>query len=760
MAPPAGIDPEFYQAAFPSGAPSVTTQAAAASASGTVPQGIDPGFYEAAFSPESPSTPSGASLTGNKYEQEIREVQAQMDQTAATDVSPGARFMHGLGNMEYGLGQLVEHTPVLSTIAHGYQEIAGLVQGLPPEETSADQFDQIVSQRENDYQKARTTAGQTGIDWWNLGGEAANPINYLGGGAGAFETAGARVAAGAATGAVISAAQPTVNSPGSFWWQKSKAAMGGAIAGGETAGLIETVTPILKGAVNLARARFGSNAPSGAADQAVNEALKSAQVDPNTVPIPVIASMKQQASDALSAGIEPNPAMIANRAKAESLPVPVHLTSGQASGDPMQFSKEMNLRGKVGVGEPITQLYQQQNSAFIQNLDALGAKGAPTTIDAGNFMESHIQKMWNDLNEQKNAAYSGVRNSQGQPALVDQYIAAQAIHDAMDNPQSSFEYDFLPQNIQKVIDNMEDGNGNLTVAQLQQLDKSWGAMAAGSSDGNVRNAIYKARDILNNAPIQDDLGQQSMAAYTAAKALHAKQMSMITPKLLNGNANPAYQPLVKMVVRDGVAPEQLFNKGILNASPGDITQNLSFLNSLNPNAKEFMGRTLMGEIKDQALNGSSDQRGTVSNAVLSKWTSPRTVNAAKVNVILPEPQAQTLKTLSDVVELAKRYPVSSTVNTSNTGTDIFNTGMNLMKGSVLGHIASKVPGIKGVTQAVGEHRTAQDVKNALNPGVSARPVNTVGPRQGKTNYFLSRMLLPGVVGTQANGHKSSSQTPQ
>lgn len=688
-------------------------------------------------------------------------------QPAGAPLSAGERFETGLGDAAYGLGQLAEHTPGLSTVIHGWQDIGqvaseGLAKGfnamgmkgaadaatdaaLSFEPDTAQQFDQIVQQRNASYENARAAAGQTGIDWWRLGGEAANPINYLSGGAGAAESIGGRLLQAGVTGALVNSSQPVDNSgvPGGFWWDKSKQAMSGFVSGGVAGGLVETIAPTLRAATAIVRNRFGTATPSGAAEQVVNEAMSQHGLDPNTVPAPLLTSMRNEVSDALKQGADPSPIAITNRLKAESLPVPVQLMRGQASGDSMAFARELNLRGIQGVGEPITTRLQQQNAAFIGNLDALGAKDAPDVVSTGQYINDKLNGHWNQLETNKNMLYSAVRNNKGQSAAVDQFTAAQNIRNTLDTPEASHAYDLLPANIKRTIGDMEDGNIHLTVAKLQLLDHTWGQAAAGDQDGSVRNAIYQARTMLNQAPIQDDVGQQARQAYTAAKAAHAQQMSLINPKLLNGKPNPAYQPLMDAVV-NGKPPEKLFNTGILTTTPSQAANNMKFMAQIDPNSTEIMGRTLMGEIKRQALSSASDERGTVSQSVLNGWARDPVKSKLLANV-MPPSNVQTFKNLADTVEAAKRFPVGSAVNTSNTGSAVVNAGVNMLKRSAIAQAAKHVPGIAYAAEGMQQAGIQRGVQEALNPGVTLKSLLRGGPKQAMRQHILASAIAPAMA---------------
>lgn len=688
--------------------------------------------------------------------------------------SKAARVATGLGDTEYGLGQLAEHVPVLNTITKGWRMLiqeglkgAGFGhaselfdpanQGDPTSGDLTDQkaaanFDGIVQKREQDYQAARSAAGQTGIDWWRLGGQAANPVNYLGPGRAASGVAG-RISQGAAQGALINAEQPNVNSasyqnpetPGSYWWDKAKGMTTGAFAGGATSGLIEAAST----AMNLAKKYLGNGAAdTAAAESVVNDALRAKGVDPDSMDLNLLSGMKHEVQDALKSGADDiSPESIVNRAKAESLPVPVRLMRGQSTGDPMLYSTEQNLRGINGVGEPITQRLQEQNAAFIQNLDALGAKDAPDTVSAGTALSGKIQQFWDGLQQKKTQLYDAVKNSQGLSAKVDGQSAGQEIRETLGSPQAFHAWMTLPAHIQQTIREMESGDLDLTVSNIQALDKSWGADAA-AAEGSAAHAINQARAILGKADISDDVGQDAMKAYQAAKQAHASQMSLLEPKLLNGMPNPNFQPLVKSVVQDGKT-DNLFQTGFLGSAPSVGAKNLKFLaENIDPEAPQLVGKTLMGEIKRQALSSASDERGTVSQSVLAGWARDP-VKSARLEALMPNPAVQTFKNLADTVEVAKRFPVASTVNTSNTGSAVVNAVGSALKSNAVAQITKRLPIIKQIAEPISDgmkQAGAQTaVKGALNPGVTLKSLMTGTAKQAAGKRTLSRLVTPAAV---------------
>ena len=669
------------------------------------------------------------------------------------------RVWQGVTDLPTGLGQLTEH--VAETPMNGIRAVirAGLnASGAKDAATlfapvTTGGFDDIVKEREQSYAQARADAQQTGIDWWRLAGQVANPVNYLVPGKIPASVA-SRIGAGAAQGAAVSAVQPGTD-PQNFWWDKAKGVIIGGATGGALSGAVESVMPLIRAGVNAARKALGTSAAaSPAADAVVNSALAAKGVDPATIDVNVLSGLKQEAQNALEHGETPSAQMVALRAKAESLPFPIPLLKGQLMGNEpggaMQFAKEQNLRGIEGVGEPIAQRLTDQNAAAINNLDALGAKGALDPVELGNQMAPKIQGLWDQLQDRKNALYAAVRNSKGQPAAMDQFTAAKQIKDTLDTPEQSHAYDLLPANIKRTIDDLQDGKLPLTVAQMQSFDKQWGAAARGA-DGSTAYAINTARRILNDAPIADDVGVEAKQAYEAARAAHAQQMALVDKKLLNGMPNPKYQPLVDDVVYGGKPPETLFDTHFMKAAPSTAAKNLQFVAQLDSELPKQIGHTYMGEIKRIALSGASDERATVSQATLNRMTQP--VAAARMDALLPAPAAQTFRNLADVIEAAKRHPTGAAVNTSNTGSAAVNAGVSMLKQNLGAQIAKRLPVVKQIAEAKAAADAQTGVQEAIKPGVTLNSILRATPRQALGRSLAGRALIPAAAGTENSGNE-------
>ena len=683
----------------------------------------------------------------------------------------GNRVETGVADNFYGLGQLAQHVIPDGALNFARDGMRGLVSQLPNKltdstvldprnfaNTSTTDFDNIVAERERQYELARQQAGQTGIDWWRIAGNAVNPLNYVSAG-GSAATAVGRIGQAAVQGGLTGSLQPAA-SPGSFWYDKLKQAATGAGTGASVGATIEAAVPALRAGVNWVRNTFGGNAaPGTAAGQAsnvVHSALQAQGVDPNAVNLDVLASLKREAQEALESGHDPNPTAIYNRAVAESLPVPYPLMRSQATRDGSQWADMMDMRGLKGpngemVGAPIQSRLEQQNRVALQNLDLLGARNAPDTVSTSNWIDGKVMSFWDGLQQRKTDLYDAVKNGDGKSAMMDQFTAADQIRQTLDTPQALHAWDAVrakAPEIDRTLNDLEDGKLPLTVAQFTALDKQWGAKAASvaSTDGTAAYAINQARRILGDAPIQDELGENARAAYDAARQAHAQQMSLVDRKLPNQRPNPNYSPLVDSVVYGGKAPETLFGQHFMNAPASVASKNLELMRTIDPNAPELIGRTLMGEIKRQAVNSKTADNVAVSADKLTQWASNPMKNAT-LGALLPDEAAQTFRNLALTHENAMVPPAKAPASTSNSGRSVINSAMRVM-GSV-GRIGSRfqpVDWLIGPVRKEAELMGAQsNVANELQPGVTLNSLLSSTPAQAFRNRLAGRVSVPGFA---------------
>jgi len=656
------------------------------------------------------------------------------------------RASTGFMDPAVGAGQLAQHvTPEAGANwlrSPKQQAIAGLLpvtsaanmllnaaSGGQQNVSTAD-VDARVAKREGAYQGERKSAGQDGLDWWRIGGNVANPVSWFGGSP-ASTSVMAGLKAGAASGAFQAMMQP-VATEGNFLWDKATQAVVGGALGGTLSGALQLMRPAFSLATRAVRDALGASddkIAAASAERITAQTLKEAGVDPAKVDPSLYSSMRQEVVDALKAGVDPNPSVMANRADAGALPVPIHMTRGQASGDAMQFAFEQRAAGLEGVGEPISDLMAAQNRALIENLNVLGASRGVQPFDASQRIIQHIEGVDAALRTQIKEAYSAVKNSAGQSARVSTEGFLNAAKSRLTEGRPELAgltglADYLPEAVRKQYNDIAIGKLPLTVDTIQFLDRAWGGVQRGATDDTIRASVGALRSALNDSPVDDVLGQESMVAYNAAKRMAKQRFDLIA-------ANPAYK-----AIEDGARraqPDTFFQ----NYVSGATVQELKALKALiGDDNVSMLQDTLIGNLKRVALNRASDERGVFSQAAYNKVLQDP-VQAPRLRELF----ANNSKTLDQLYRVGRvsenliKIPAGSKVNTSNSAAQGANIVRDVVKSEAGQAISSILPNwMTGIGRVVGDAgkkvEQSRLVQEAVAPGVTQAPLPPPKPVPG------------------------------
>lgn len=660
-----------------------------------------------------------------------------------------SRAATGFNDIQVGAGQLMQHIVPDAALNAGRKVTdpilnAALGGDVDTSNTSAADFDAMVRRREAGYQGKREAAGQEGLDWWRIGGTVANPLAWLAP-EGAAGGVGAAIANGAKAGLFQSLMQP-VTADGNFLLNKGVQEAVGAAAGGTLGAALYALSPIFRRAGDfLGKAFRGADEAGQAAGAAkvTEDALKAAGADPAKVDPNLYSAIKTEVQDALKAGVTPDPKVMANRADASALPVPVNLTRGQASRDPLQFSWEVNTSKIAGAGEELNQRIAEQNRQLIENLNVLGAKGAPSQFDAAKQIVTHLENLDAGMRSQINDAYAAVRNSAGQSALKD----AQAFHEASRGALESGQLtEFVPDVIRKQYNALIQGQLPLTVDIAQTLDKVWGAAQRGAKDDNERAAIGALRRALDDAPVSDQLGEASMAAYKTAKALAKQRFDLI-------DGSSAFKAVV-----DGVEPDKFFQKYIQGANVSELGV---LKQIIGPDNVRLLQQTTLGNLKRAALNKASDENGVFSQSAYNRILQDpvQAPRLAELFKDAPETLGH-LYRIGRVAENVQAFPKGHGVNTSNTAPTAANIVRDLAKSEGGSLVTNMLPRwlsglIETGKEGAAKAELSRTVGEALTPGVTALPIKPATP-PAEVKRLTDLLVRSGAAGAAAASTRDES----
>lgn len=348
-----------------------------------------------------------------------------------------------------------------------------------------------------------------------------------------------------------------------------------------------------------------------------------------------------------------NPDVLARQIQADSLPVKVRLSEGQALGDPTLISQEQNSKGKY---KAYADGFAQQNKDLVDNVKVLRDQIGPDVFST-NPVE-HADTIINRYKTIDDAARSEISSKYkkleeangGQfPVNGDAFINAA---DAALAKKMKGRY--LPKEVRGDIEEFRDNAGFMTFEQFENLRTNLATearKAERSGDGNAAAAVNIVRRELEALPMSAENAQLKALADDARKAAKARFDAL--------DADPAY----KAAVNDSVTPDSFVQKFIVNGA----RDNVSLLNEAmkgDDQAYQTVKVATLDHLRksagiDPGYNGNFSQAGY--NKAL-QGLEPKLLS------LLDAKTAETVRNLGDVARYTQVQPRGSFVNNSNTFT--------------------------------------------------------------------------------------------
>lgn len=225
--------------------------------------------------------------------------------------------------------------------------------------------------------------------------------------------------------------------------------------------------------------------------------------------------------------------------EAESLPVPVRLTAGQARGDTRMVSDEFNLKGQDN--NAIGNRYDEQDQALKDNLLHLHREASPTTVSNnpvqnGQSIIDSLKRYDQPKVAEINAAYKAAKDANGGDLQMDGTGFAESAEAAL-KPQGRSR--FLPSSARGIIDDVKESGGKMSLDDFEGYRTALANEARKaqiSGDGNAVAAIGKVRDALENV--------QPVGASAQAKKLYDNARNLAKTRFSELEADPAYKAAV------------------------------------------------------------------------------------------------------------------------------------------------------------------------------------------------------------------------
>jgi hypothetical protein len=390
--------------------------------------------------------------------------------------------------------------------------------------------------------------------------------------------------------------------------------------------------------------------------------------------------------------------------EADTLPVPVRLTRGQATQDINLLSDEMNMRGK---NPDLANRFNEQNGKLIENMNAIREKAAPDV-----YGTNHIENAETVINAYKalddtrtadiSAKYKALKDAAGGDFPID---GKQFATNAEKMLGKDLKTDFLPPAIAKQLERYKSGE-TMTFENFEAMRTNLAAemrKAERSGDGNAKAASSIVRTALEDLPLSGDAEALKPLANEARSAAKAR-FDML-------KKDPAYDAAV-----NDAAPDKFINKYIIGGNKRDLEALTAQLGK-GSEGHQAVSAAVVNYLKDKA--GVINDNGNFSQAGYNKalkQLDPRLLE------LVDGETAQQLRALGNVARYTQAQPRGSYVNQSNT----FVAGAKEMaKGGL--EKAANLAGFGGVIplgtmtrEALAKRAASQQTKESLKPGAGTK----------------------------------------
>jgi hypothetical protein len=336
--------------------------------------------------------------------------------------------------------------------------------------------------------------------------------------------------------------------------------------------------------------------------------------------------------------------------QALNLPEPIQLTKGQATGDLVALSNELNRRGEL---PNIAQRIGEQNKALVNNLTLIRDRAAPDVFgtkpsDFGQQVIDGYLNIDRQRNDNIRQLYGQLEQAAGGNFPID---AQKFVQSADQQLKKKLKSEFLPPEIDRQLQSYRDGS-SMDFEQFESLRTNLATeirKAERAGDGNKSFALGVVRDSLENLPLTGAAAQLKPLADAARKAAKERFDAL--------RNDPAYNA----AVNGKVAPESFIDTFVLSKGKGteaNVRQMMSALGRGSPE-QQAIAAGLMDAITRKAVDSSGNFSQAAYNKIL------RDLEPKLLEVFDPD-SAKQLKNLGEVSRKVMAQPKGSFANNSNT----------------------------------------------------------------------------------------------
>lgn len=392
--------------------------------------------------------------------------------------------------------------------------------------------------------------------------------------------------------------------------------------------------------------------------------------------------------------------------EADSLPVRVSLTKGQALGDEVLISKERNERG---FKEENARRLNEQNKALQESANLMKDRVAPEyfsanyVADAENAIES-VSKKAKQFEKDIKTAYQDLEKQGAGKIEVDSKSFS---NNAKNVLMEKDDLEFLPSVIAKRLDSYAKGKPmnfnqyeNLRTQIARETRK-----AQRADDGNAVHALTLVRGELEKLPLLNETAEAKVFA-DKARGLAKQEFD-----LLDKNKD-TYNPLYADVVNGVADTKDFIPKLILRSKNQDFAKTMSFIADDPQTVKSLRSGAL-----DWIIRDSTDTSGNFKAGKFAKHIENLDVNK-KLTPLFGD-QAEMLRKIARTGQRVEARPTGSFVNESNSTTAL--GGMAKEYGqSLIENIPYVGAPIRATKEIVGNIKKRKEISESLKPGAGIK----------------------------------------
>jgi hypothetical protein len=383
----------------------------------------------------------------------------------------------------------------------------------------------------------------------------------------------------------------------------------------------------------------------------------------------------------------------------------IRLTEGQATGDIVKLSNEMNRRGR---DPELANRFKEQNDQLVEKIGEIRQAAAPDVYGTKTIENSQgVIDAYKALDKEKTTvirdAYKALEDANGGQFPVDGVTLASNAESLLGKKLKT---EFLPSSIKSQLDRFKAGEP-MTFEQFEAMRTNLAAevrKAERTGDGNAKMASSLVLQSLEDLPLQPGAAANLKPIADKARSLAKQRFDML-------KKDPAY----RAAVDDTVPADKFIDKFVIKGVNKNLETMVDHLGR-GSEAQQHMAAGTVNWLKDKA--GIVDETGNFTQAGYNKALQELDKNK-KLNLIFDPESNMKLKTLGNVARYTQAQPKGHFINNSNTlvgslaekGASLLEYGGNIVGGGKFGLPLGSM--VRGKAQEV---KAAAQTKKSLETG--------------------------------------------